>query len=94
VWRHPINVRSDGAARHRNHPPRKQQRLKQVAGTAGTQVIASEFFDEFLVAAHHAPTALDPRFRREALAALARHLESTRRLRRSVAWHTSLYQSL
>ena len=56
-----------------------QQRLKAPAGLAGAGIVATEFLVQVLVAMHDAVAALDPGFRWEALAALARHLESRTR---------------
>ena len=67
----------------------KEDKFKP-APTAGARIVAAELLDEFLRAADNAVTALDSRLRREALAPFARDFESTRRLRRSVSWHTSL----
>jgi hypothetical protein len=85
-----FSARSDGASRRQKQPLRRQQRLKRPRGAARARIVAPEPLDEFLVTVHDTVTALDAGLRREALAALARDLESTRRLRRSVSWHTSL----
>jgi hypothetical protein len=85
-----VSAHGDDASRHQKHPLRKQQRLKQAPGSAGARIVAAELLDEFLVAAHNAVTTLDACFRGEASAALARHLESTPCLPRTVSWHTSL----
>ena len=80
---------SDGGSRRRKPPLCMQQCLKQPRSAARAWVVAAELFGQFLAAAHDAITALAPRLGREALASLARDLESTRRLRRSVSWRTS-----
>src|SRR5688572_11374492 len=68
-----------------------QQRLKPAAGAARARIVASELFDELLVPAHDAHAALDARLGREALAALASDLESSRGRsgRASISWHFS-----
>lgn len=54
-----------------------QQRLKSAPGAAGTQIVAAQLLDEFLVSADDAIPSFDARFGREALAALASDLESS-----------------
>ena len=49
--------------------------LELLVRAAGTRVIASEFFDQFLVAAHDPHAALDLRFGWEPFTALAGALE-------------------
>ena len=78
---------SDGGSPRRKPPLRMQQCLKQPRSAARAWVVAAELLGQ-LLATHDAITALDPRLRREALASLARDLESTRRLRRWVSWRT------
>jgi len=63
--------------------------LKQEARSAGARIVAPELLEQFLVAPHDAVTALDLGLGREALAALARDLESTVRLQGWSSWHTS-----
>jgi hypothetical protein len=58
-----------------------QQRLKQPPGSARARIVATELFGQLLVASNEAITTLDARLGREALATLARHRESSRRLR-------------
>jgi len=53
-----------------------QQRLKSAARSARAWIVATEFFDQFLVRAHDAKPALYMGFGREASAALATDLES------------------
>jgi hypothetical protein len=55
---------------------RRQQRLKAAAGVTWAQVVAAEFFDEFLLAVNHSCAALHFGFGRIALAALTAALES------------------
>jgi len=59
-----------------NLPLRRQQRLKAMAGATGAQVVAAEFFDEFLFTVNYLPTTLHFGFGRIALAALTAALES------------------
>jgi len=55
-----------------------QQRLKQPPRTARAEIVAAEFFEQFLVAVDGPVTALDARLGRIALAALRGDLESSR----------------
>ena len=89
--RRSLNARSNLGSRRQKHPLRKQQRLKRPRGAAWARVVSAELLDELLAVTNHSMSALDSRLRREALAPLARDLESTRRLRLSVSWHTSLW---
>lgn len=84
-----VSADSDAGSHRQKQPLLRQQRLKRLRRAARAEVIAAELLGQILHAAHHAVTALDCGFRREALAALARDLESSRRLRRSSSWHTS-----
>jgi hypothetical protein len=64
--------------------------LKQPRGTARTQIIAAEFFDQLFVAVDDAVAAFDGRFGREAFASLAHDLKSKVRFRISdgCAWQS------
>lgn len=84
-----VSACSGGDSHRQNPPPRIQHCLKQPRRAARAWIIAAELLGQLLAAAHGAITAFDPRLRREALASLARDLESTRLLRQSVSWHTS-----
>jgi hypothetical protein len=84
-----ISADSDDGSSRQKQPLRRQQRLKRPRRSAGARVIAAELLRQFLGAVHDAITALDPRLGRDAPASLARDLESTGRLCRTVSWHTS-----
>jgi hypothetical protein len=51
-------------------PEARQQFLKPAVRAAGTEVVAAEFFGEFLFSVDDAEAAFDPGFRRESPAAL------------------------
>lgn len=53
-----------------------QQFLKPTAGSAWARIVATELFEQFLVAMHHSVPALDLGFGREALLTLACSLET------------------
>src|SRR5437868_14315177 len=63
---------SSHCARRRQKPPlRRQHRLKAASGAAWARIVATQLFDQFLVAVHDALPALYARLRREAVSALA-----------------------
>jgi hypothetical protein len=65
-------------ARHRqNRPARKQHRLKAASRPARARIIATQLFDQLLVAVHDALPALYARLRREAVSTLAGPLKRT-----------------
>ena len=64
------------AARRRKQPLRRQQRLKAAAGAARARVVAAELLLQVLVAVDDTQAPLDLGLRREALASLARDLET------------------
>jgi hypothetical protein len=55
-----------------------QQRLKSAPGPARATIIAPEFLEQFLAAAHYSVASLDVRFGGEALPTFASNLESSR----------------
>jgi hypothetical protein len=52
--------------------------LQALAGAAGTEIVAAELLDEFLVAVNDANAPLDLRFGRESLTTFAHPFESRR----------------
>ena len=53
-----------------------QQFLKPTAGIAWAWVVATELLEKLFIPVHHAVSAFDPGFGREALPTLARRLET------------------
>jgi hypothetical protein len=80
VWWN-LSARSDRGSSRQKHPLRRQQRLKRPRGAARTGIVAAELLDELLAVTDDSMAALDAGLGREALAPLARDLESSRRLR-------------
>ena len=67
---------SHHAARRQKQPLRRQQRLKAAAGAARAGVVATELLLQVLVAVDDTQASLDLGLRWEALATLARDLET------------------
>ena len=84
-----VSARSGGDSHRQRPPPRIQQCLKQSRSATWAWIVATELLGQLFGTPYDAVSALAPRLRREALASLARDLESTRRLHRAVSWRTS-----
>jgi hypothetical protein len=65
------------AGHRQNRPPRKQHCLKAASRPARARIVATQFFDQLLVAVHDALPALHARLRREAISPLAGPLKRT-----------------
>ena len=74
------------AARHQKWPLRIQHFLKTASGAAWTEIVATQFFEQFLVTVHDSPTTLDVGFGWESPAALTGALERRGDVRTFHAW--------
>ncbi len=98
IWRltHPVLSGLVSKSSHhgycrQNRPRFMQQRLKPFARAAWTRIVATEFFDQFLIPVDNPVAALHLLFRRETLPALAHRLKRRlpHRNRCTCVWYTS-----